>query len=113
MVPLFAGAPERDRKRWGLRVCRVEWLLGLSIREYPELEAGTRFPTTDTYDAMCDLFGWSQRFVEGAAESSFDPKRRPGLACGETRGPGRPHLGSFMIRPVSPDGKGGPHDGYS
>jgi hypothetical protein len=58
VVPLFAGMLERDRKRWGLRVCRVAWLLGVSVREYRQLEAGAAFPTSDTYDAMCSLFGW-------------------------------------------------------
>ena len=63
MVPLFAGMLERDRKRWGLRVCRAAWLLGVSVREYRELEAGTALPSPDTYDRICELFGWPQRFV--------------------------------------------------
>jgi hypothetical protein len=63
MVPLFAGMLERDRKRRGLRVCRVAWIIGVSVREYRELEAGTRFPTSDVWDRMCDLYGWSQTFV--------------------------------------------------
>jgi hypothetical protein len=63
MIPLFAGMLERDRKRKGLRVCQAAWLLGVSVREYRELEAGERFPTSDTWDRMCDLYGWSQSFV--------------------------------------------------
>ena len=63
MVPLFAGMLERDRKRWGLRECRAAWLLGVSVREYRELEAGTAWPAVDTWDRMCELFGWSQTFV--------------------------------------------------
>ena len=63
MVPLFAGMLETDRKRWGLRECRAAWLVGVNVREYRQLEAGTRFPSPDTYDRICALYGWSQRFV--------------------------------------------------
>ena len=70
MVPLFAGMLERDRKREGLRVCQVAWLLGVSVREYRELEAGTSFPTFDTWDRMCKLYGWSQRFLGGPVHRS-------------------------------------------
>ena len=41
---------ERNRKREGLRVSRAAWLLGVSVREYRELEAGTRSPTFETSD---------------------------------------------------------------
>ena len=58
MVPLFAGMLERDRRRHGFRICQVAWYLGLSIREYRELEAGTRDPF-ETWDRMCEVFGWS------------------------------------------------------
>jgi hypothetical protein len=37
---------QRDRHREGLRVCRAAWLLGVTVREYRELEAATGFPTT-------------------------------------------------------------------
>ena len=49
---------ERDRQRNGLRVCRAEWLLGVTVREYREIEAGERMPDTDTWERMCDVFGW-------------------------------------------------------
>jgi len=35
---------ERDRKREGLRVCRAAWLLGVTVREFRELEAGDGEP---------------------------------------------------------------------
>ena len=63
MVPMFAGMLDRDRKRCGLRNCQVASHLGVSVREYRELEAGTRFPTFETWDRMCKLYGWSQSFV--------------------------------------------------
>jgi transcriptional regulator with XRE-family HTH domain len=51
---------ERDRKREGLRVCRVAWLIGVTVREYRELEAGDRFPEPRTYERICELYGWPQ-----------------------------------------------------
>jgi hypothetical protein len=54
---------ETDRKRWGLRVCRVAWLLSVGVREYWELDAGTQFPSADVWNRMCKLYGWPQRFV--------------------------------------------------
>jgi Helix-turn-helix domain len=53
---------ERDRKRDGLRVCRAAWLLRVSVREYRELEAGSRWPTFETWDRICKLYGWQQTF---------------------------------------------------
>jgi hypothetical protein len=50
---------ERDRRRHGFRVCQVAWHLGVTLREYRELEAGTRDPTFETWDRMCKLYGWS------------------------------------------------------
>jgi hypothetical protein len=39
--------------------------LGVSIREYRELEAGTAWPTSEVWHRICDLFGWPQTFVGG------------------------------------------------
>ena len=58
----FPKMMERDRKRNGFRVCRVAWLLGVTVREYRELEAGDGFPTADVYERICEVFGWLQRF---------------------------------------------------
>jgi hypothetical protein len=33
---------QRDRKREGLRVCRAAWLVGVTVREYREMDAGDR-----------------------------------------------------------------------
>jgi hypothetical protein len=54
---------ERDRQREGLRVCRAAWLLGVSVREYRELEAGV-FSTWEVYEQICELSGWP-RSIEG------------------------------------------------
>jgi hypothetical protein len=42
------------------RVGRAAWELGVTIREYRELEAGTRWPSSETWDRMCELYGWPQ-----------------------------------------------------
>jgi hypothetical protein len=53
---------QRDRKREGLRVCRAAWLIGVSVREYREIEAGERMPDFETWDRVCKLYGWPQTF---------------------------------------------------
>jgi predicted transcriptional regulator len=52
-----------DRKREGLRVCRAAWLIGVSVREYREIEAGDPMPSLDTYQRISELYGWPQAFV--------------------------------------------------
>jgi hypothetical protein len=32
----------------------------VSLREYREIEVGTRSPTFETWDGICKLFGWPQ-----------------------------------------------------
>ena len=34
----------------------------VSVREYREIEAGTKPPDWDTYERICELFGWPQSF---------------------------------------------------
>ncbi len=53
----------RDRKREGLRECSAAWLIGVTVREYRELEAGERDPDSVTWDRICKLYGWPQTFV--------------------------------------------------
>jgi hypothetical protein len=43
----------------GLPVEQAAWRLGMSIREYRELEAGTRSPTFVTWDRICKPYGWA------------------------------------------------------
>ena len=54
---------EPSRKRQGLRVCRAAWLIGVTVREYREKEAGERVPYFDTWRRMCDVFGWPRSFA--------------------------------------------------
>jgi hypothetical protein len=47
----------------GRLVARAAWELGVSIGEYRDLEAGERWPSFETWDRLCALFGWPQTFV--------------------------------------------------
>jgi transcriptional regulator with XRE-family HTH domain len=62
-VASFPRMMQRNRKREGLRVCRAAWLVGVSVREYREIEAGDREPSPDTYERISGLYGWPQTFV--------------------------------------------------
>jgi plasmid maintenance system antidote protein VapI len=53
-----------DRKRVGWSVRQAAWRLGVSVREYRELEAGARSPTFETWDRIWKLFGWPQSFAD-------------------------------------------------
>ena len=53
----------RDRERLGMRVCEAAWRFGVRVREYRQLEAGTRSPSFETWDRICKLYGWPQRFA--------------------------------------------------
>ena len=53
----------RGRQREGLRICRAAWLIGISVREYREMESGDRMPSLEVYRRICKLYGWPQTFV--------------------------------------------------
>jgi transcriptional regulator with XRE-family HTH domain len=67
----YPGMMQRARKREGLRVCRAAWLVGISVREYREIEAGDRTPSLRTYERIFELYGWPQTFV-GEPRSAVD-----------------------------------------
>jgi hypothetical protein len=52
-----------DRQRAGWSVGQTAWRLGITVREYRELEAGERWPSFETWDRICKLHGWPQTFV--------------------------------------------------
>jgi len=54
---------QRNRKREGLWECRAAWLISVTVREHRDLEAGNAFPDADTFDRICELYGWPQTFV--------------------------------------------------
>jgi hypothetical protein len=59
----FPNMMRRDRKREGLRVCRAAWLIGVTVRECREMEAGERTPSADVYVKISELYGWPQGFA--------------------------------------------------
>jgi hypothetical protein len=59
----YPGMMQRARKREGLRVCRAAWLVGISVREYREIEAGDRELSRGTYERISELYGWPRTFV--------------------------------------------------
>jgi hypothetical protein len=54
---------EHDRRQGGWSVGQAAWRLGVGILEYRELEAGARWPSSQVWNRICDLFGWPQTFV--------------------------------------------------
>jgi predicted transcriptional regulator len=61
---------EQDRRRAGWSVGQAAWLLGVSVREYRELEAGDRSPSFEQWDRICKLYGWPQTFANGIARGA-------------------------------------------
>jgi predicted transcriptional regulator len=59
----YEAMMQRDRKREGLRAVGEAWLIGVSVREYREIEAGDRTPSLDTYQRISELYGCPQTFV--------------------------------------------------
>jgi DNA-binding XRE family transcriptional regulator len=49
-----------DRERRGFTMGQAAWRIGVRTPEYRELEAGTRSPSFETWDAICKLYGWPQ-----------------------------------------------------
>ena len=45
--------------------------LGVSPSEYRELEAGTRWPSSETWGRICRLFGWPQTFATHSADRRY------------------------------------------
>ena len=75
-VAAFPKMLREDRERSGLTVDEIAWRLGVSRREYRDPEAGKRFPTFVTWNRMCRLFGWPQRFEIEADGRSARYRRR-------------------------------------
>jgi hypothetical protein len=64
----FPTMMQCDRKREGLRECRAAWLIGVTVREYREIEAGDRIPSPGTCEWISELYGLPERF-EGRVKS--------------------------------------------
>jgi hypothetical protein len=73
----YPGMRRRDRERLGLRECRAAWLVGVTVREYRELEA-SHPPSADVYEGICDLFGWPTARSIHVTGRRKDARVRPG-----------------------------------
>ena len=60
---MFRKMLEDDRRRAGWSMGQVAWRLGVSVREYRELESGTRWPSSEVWHQICTLYGWPQTFA--------------------------------------------------
>ena len=60
MLPVMLKA---DRHQAGWSEGQAAWRLGVTMREYLEIEAGARSPNFDMWDRICKLFGWPQTFA--------------------------------------------------
>ena len=48
---------EQDRRRAGWSVAQTAWRLGITAREYREIEAGERWPNGETFNRICEMYG--------------------------------------------------------
>jgi predicted transcriptional regulator len=53
---------EHDRKQAGWSVGQAAWRLGVTMREYREMEAGERWPNWDVPPDL-QAIGWPHTFV--------------------------------------------------
>jgi hypothetical protein len=56
-------------------VCRAAWLLGVTVRDHRELEAGDTFPSSDVYERIREAFGWPE-LLELKGLSTVRPRVR-------------------------------------
>ena len=63
MPSRMAALLERDRVREGLSVGQAAYRLGLTPAQYRALLEGRQRMTSDTWQRICDLYGWPQTFA--------------------------------------------------
>ena len=63
MVAMFRRMLEEDRRRAGWSVGQAAWRLGITVREYREIEPGERWPNWETFHRISELYGCPQTFV--------------------------------------------------
>ena len=54
---------EADRKRTGFTVGQVAYRVGVSPAEYRRVIDGAPITSYDTWQRICDLYGWPQTFA--------------------------------------------------
>jgi len=78
----YPSMMQRDRNREGLRVSRAAWLIGVTVREYLEIEAGERMPSPDVYGRICELSGVAADVRRGRRDLSREAGRRDAFLPG-------------------------------
>jgi hypothetical protein len=61
-VAMLPTMLEQDRKRAGWSVGEASWQLGVTVREYRELEAGERWPNWETFHRSACYTAGPRRF---------------------------------------------------
>src|SRR6188472_339396 len=74
----YPAMMRRDRQHLGLRECRAAWLLGITVRDYRQLEAGEDdLLVAQVCERMVEVFGLAAKGPrEGLASLEIHP-----LAC--------------------------------
>jgi ribosome-binding protein aMBF1 (putative translation factor) len=63
MGVLLGQLMRRDRELAGLSIEDASWRVGLTPRRLRDMEAGEVWPDFETYERICELFGWPQSYV--------------------------------------------------
>ena len=71
---------------------QVSWRLGVSIRAYRELEAGTRFPSSETWHRICEPIRLAADVRQPTLTKSFEPSAESSPSPPGRRPPGTVHL---------------------
>ena len=59
----FPTMMQRDRNLEGPREFRAAWLVGVTVREYREMEARGPVAQSRRYERIAELYGWPQTFA--------------------------------------------------
>ena len=75
--PLGGPPPAQGSHRRILRIAGASWLVVVIVREYGEIEAGTKSSDLDTHERVCEPFGWPRWFAAARKSDGLDPHRLP------------------------------------
>ena len=63
MGVLMGNLMRRGREQVSLSLEQAAQRVGVTSRLYRDMETGEVWPSYETYERICDLFGWPQTFV--------------------------------------------------
>jgi plasmid maintenance system antidote protein VapI len=67
---MLADHLEADRERLGFTLGQAAYRLGLTVPQYRELLEGRHPITWETWDRICDLYGWPQTVRQAGLRST-------------------------------------------